>query len=86
MARSLFESLGLFAAPFLVYALFLVLRARHPLLVAHWSRGRLFWLTLSGFALVIAGFLYAGFAGSNRSGVYVPAHIEHGRLTPGRFE
>ena len=41
MARSLLESLGLFAAPFLLYALFLFFRARHPLVVAHWSRGAL---------------------------------------------
>jgi hypothetical protein len=86
MARSLFESLGLFAAPFFFYALFLIFRARHPLLVAHWSRGAVFWLTLSGLCLAIGGFLYAGLFGASRSGVYVPAHVENGRLTPGRFQ
>jgi hypothetical protein len=86
MARSLFESLGLFAAPFLLYALFLMFRARHPLLVAHWSRGAVFWLTLGGLGLAIAGFLFAGFSGINRQGVYLPAHIDNGRLTPGRFQ
>lgn len=86
MARSILESLSLFAAPFLLYALFLIFRARHPLLVAHWSRGALFWLTLAGLGLAIGGFLYAGFFGANRAGVYVPAHVENGRLTPGRFE
>ncbi|WP_298426858.1 DUF6111 family protein [Rhodoblastus sp.] len=86
MARSLFESLGLFAAPFVLYALFLIFRARHPLLVAHWSRGALFWLTLAGLLLAISGFLYAGFSGAARRGVYVPAHMENGRLTPGRFQ
>ncbi|MDI9846860.1 DUF6111 family protein [Rhodoblastus sp. 17X3] len=86
MARSLLESLGLFAAPFLLYALFLIYRSRHPLVVAHWSRGALFWLTLAGLCLAIAGFLYAGFFGANSAGVYVPAHIENGRLTPGRFQ
>jgi Family of unknown function (DUF6111) len=86
MARSLFDSLALFAAPFLLYAFFLFLRARHPLVVAHWSRGALFWLTLAGFVLVILGFVYAGFFGSAATGVYVPAHMDHGRLTPGRFQ
>lgn len=86
MVRSLFESLGLFAAPFILYALFLILRARHPLLVAHWSRGALFWLTFAGLALAIAGFLYAGFFGAARQGVYVPAHVDNGRLTPGRLQ
>ncbi|MGP0104554.1 DUF6111 family protein [Rhodoblastus sp.] len=86
MARSLLESLGLFAAPFLLYALFLFYRARHPLVVGHWSRGALFWLTLAGFSLVILGFVYAGLFGAAPSGVYVPAHMDHGRLTPGRFQ
>lgn len=86
MARSLFESLGLFATPFLFYALFLIYRARHPLVVAHWSRGALFWLTLAGLGLAICGFLYAGFYGAVPAGAYVPAHIENGRLTPGRFQ
>ncbi|HUO54553.1 MAG TPA: DUF6111 family protein [Rhodoblastus sp.] len=86
MARTILESLGLFAAPFLLYALFLIFRARHPLLVAHWSRGALFWLTLAGLGLAIAGLIYAGFFGSRSSGVYVPAHMENGRLTPGRFQ
>lgn len=86
MARSLLESLGLFAAPFFLYALFLIYRARHPLVVAHWSRGALSWLTLAGLALAISGFLYAGFFGARSSGVYVPAHMDHGRLTPGQFQ
>jgi hypothetical protein len=86
MARSLLESLGLFAAPFLLYALFLIYRARHPLQVEHWSRGSVFWLTLAGLGLAIGGILYVGFFDSDRSGVYVPAHIDNGRLTPGRFQ
>jgi hypothetical protein len=86
MARSLLETLGLFATPFLLYAMFLVYRARHPLVVEHWSRGALSWLTLAGLMLAIAGFLAAGFFSGREEGAYVPAHVEHGRLTPGHFQ
>jgi hypothetical protein len=87
MARSLLETLGLFALPFVLYALFLVFRARHPLLVEHWSRGAVSWLTLAGLLLAIGGFLVAGFFGGRSGGAYIPAHIdEHGRLTPGHFQ
>ena len=87
MARSLFESLGLFATPFALYALFLIFRERHPLLVASWSKRALSGLTLAGLLLAIGGFLVVGFLGMRKEGVYVPAGIdEHGRLTPGHFE
>ena len=47
MARAVFETFGLFLAPFALFALFLALRARFPLAVEHWTRGRLSWLTLT---------------------------------------
>jgi uncharacterized membrane protein (DUF485 family) len=86
MARSLLESLGLFASPFLLYALFLIFRARHPLLVASWSRGAVSWLILGGLGLVIASFVVAGLTSGRQSGTYIPAHIENGTLAPGRFQ
>jgi hypothetical protein len=87
MARSLFETLGLFAAPFVLYAIFLVFRARHPLLVEHWSRGAVSWLALAGLLLAIGGFLVAGLLSGRDGGVYVPAHVdEHGHLAPGHFQ
>jgi heme A synthase len=87
MTRSIFESLGLFAAPFVLYALFLIYRARHPLVVEHWSRSALSWLTLAGLLLAIGGFLVAGFSSGRSGGVYVPASIDdHGRLIPGHFQ
>lgn len=86
MARSFLESLGLFAAPFVLYALFLMFRARHPLLVEHWSRGAVSWLTLAGLLLAIGGFLAIGFLSGAEEGVYVPAHIDHGRVIPGHIQ
>jgi hypothetical protein len=86
MGRVLLDGLGLFAAPFLVYGLVLVLRQRYPFVAESWSRGSLAWLTLTGLVLVVAGLLLFGsFAGRYR-GAYVPAHIEDGRLVPGHIE
>jgi hypothetical protein len=87
MARSLLETLGLFSLPFLLYGVFLAFRARHPLLVEHWSRGAVSWLTLAGLLLAISGFLVAGFVEGRSRGAYIPAHIdENGRLSPGHFQ
>jgi hypothetical protein len=87
MARSFLETLGLFALPFALYALFLGFRARHPLVVEHWSRGAVSWLALAGLLLAIASFLVAGFFEGRSHGAYVPAHVdENGRLAPGRFQ
>jgi hypothetical protein len=85
MSRVLLESIGLFLTPFALYAAFLIFRARHPLIAASWSRGALSWLMLAGLALVIAGFVLAGFS-SREQGAYVPAHVENGRLVPGYFQ
>ncbi len=85
MPRALLEALGLFLAPFALYAAFLIFRARHPLVAESWSRGALSWLTLAGLALAIAGFVYLGFFGVEQ-GAYIPAHMENGRLLPGRFQ
>ncbi len=87
MARSFLDSFGLFAAPFLLYALFLLFRARHPLVVEHWSRSAVSWLTLAGLLLAIGGFLAIGFLSGTDGGVYIPAHIDkNGRLTTGHFQ
>ena len=40
MGRTVLDPLMLFLSPFAVYALYLVLRARYPLEVEHWTRGR----------------------------------------------
>ena len=86
MARAILESLGLFAVPFLLSAAFLVYRARHPLVVEHWSQAALSWLTFLGLALAISGLVAAGVFAPRSSGAYVPARIENGVLTPGHFQ
>ena len=50
MGRTLLETLGLFLSPFVLFALYLILRSQFPLAWEHWTRGRLSWLTLAGLA------------------------------------
>jgi len=85
MTRALLESIGLFLTPFVCYAAFLMFRTRHPLIAASWSRGALSWLTLAGLALAMAGLASLALFGPEQ-GAYTPAHVENGRLLPGRFQ
>ncbi len=86
MARAIFETVGLFLAPFVAFALYLALQSRYPLAVAHWTRGRLSWLTLAGLAAAAAGLLAINAFAPRGHGRYVPAHLENGVIVPGRFE
>jgi hypothetical protein len=86
MARNVFESLALFLSPFAVYALYLALRARYPLEVGHWTRGRVSVMTLIGLAAAVLGLVTINAFAPRGRGVYIPAHVENGVLVPGRFE
>lgn len=83
MIRSLVDELGLFLIPFAVYAVLLVATRRKLLHLDTWSRSST-WLAMAGFALVFAGFLYAGLESRPMSG-FEPTHLENGRIVPGRF-
>lgn len=86
MLRGLLEVLLPFLLPFAGYALFLTLRSRYPFVVSAWTRGRLGALVVCGLALAVASLLLAGLFSPRSHGDYVPAHIEDGRLVPGRME
>ena len=86
MARTIFETVGLFLVPFAAFAVYLLLRARYPLAVEHWTRGRLSWLALAGLAAAAGGLLAANLLAPRGHGRYVPAHLENGVIVPGRFE
>jgi hypothetical protein len=82
MSRVFFDGL-LFLLPFALYAAYLRLRQhdedirakQHP-----WTA-----LFASGLFLVAASFVLWGlFEDANRRGVYVPPHLQDGRLVPGR--
>jgi hypothetical protein len=86
MGRAAFETFALFLAPFALFALYLALRARYPLAVEHWTRGRVSLLTLAGLVAAVLGLLFLEATAPRATGVYVPAHVENGVLVPGRFE
>lgn len=86
MSRAVLESLALFLSPFAVYVVYLLLRARWPLEVDHWTTGRVSLLTLIGLAAAVLGFVALSLFAPRGQGVYVPAHVENGVLVPGRFE
>ena len=83
MISRIFFDLLLFLLPFALYAAYLRLRQhdeempskQHP-----WTA-----LFISGLVLVAASFVFWGvFENANQRGVYVPPHLEDGRLVPGR--
>ena len=61
MGRAVLEPLALFLSPFAIYALYLILRARYPLAVEHWTRGRVSLMALIGVAVAFAGLLVMEF-------------------------
>ena len=86
MGREVLEPLALFLSPFAVYALYLALRARYPLEIEHWTRGRVSIMTLIGLAAALLGLIAMNAFAPRGRGVYIPAHIENGVLVPGRIE
>jgi hypothetical protein len=85
MTRVVIEPL-LFLAPFAVYAIYLVLRARYPLAVEHWTSVRISALTVAGLAAAVLGLVALNLLAPRGQGVYVPAHRENGVLVPGHFK
>ena len=86
MGRTVLDPLMLFLSPFAVYALYLVLRARYPLEVEHWTRERVSIMTLIGLAVAVLGLVAINAFAPRGRGVYIPAHIENGVLVPGHIE
>lgn len=73
----------LFLLPFAIYAVYLRFRPdseNEPALSHPWTG-----LIIAGLVLVAASFVFWGvFENANQRGVYVPPHLEDGRLVPGR--
>ena len=86
MGRGLLDAVLLFFVPFLVYAGVLVVRRRYPFVLKAWTDGPLAQLIVAGLALAILGILAAGLLSGRSTGNYVPAHVEHGTLVPGRMQ
>jgi hypothetical protein len=84
MIRPVLTELALFLTPFVAYALFLWLTRGGVLDRVNWSFGRLGWLLMAAFALMIGSFvMLAQWGGAPPGSTYVPAHIEDGAFVPG---
>ena len=85
MTRAVIQGLVLFLLPFVLFAVYLVVRRRNPLLWSHWSDQSL-WLTIAGLGFVVVSLLATGLLAERQTGTYVPTHVENGRVVPGHFE
>jgi hypothetical protein len=86
MLRAALEPIAMFLSPFAVFAIYLVLRARYPLAIEHWTRSRVATLTIIGLGVAALGMALLAFFAPRGQGTYVTAHIENGQLIPGRIE
>ena len=84
MIRAILGEAALFLLPFAAFALFLVVTRRNPLQWASWSE-QTAWLVITGLALAVGALVVSGLVGERSTGAYEPAHMEDGRLVPGRF-
>jgi hypothetical protein len=77
----------LFLLPFVAYALWLVVTRRTLTNVADWQVKTIGYLALAGAVLVILILVvFVHLDTDAPGGVYVPAHLEDGRIVPGHFE
>jgi len=86
MWRAFLEPIALFLSPFIVYALFLAVSNGVPFKARAWTSGVVSSLTLAGLAIAALSVLLLGFEAPRGQGAYTPAHMENGRLVPGRIQ
>jgi Family of unknown function (DUF6111) len=87
MIRPILIEIGLFIAPFVVYAAFLVLTPNGLLQSSAWGARRIAALGIAGFVLMLGSFVFfAQFSGAPPGSTYVPAHIENGKFVPGKTQ
>jgi hypothetical protein len=85
MIRPILTEIGIFLIPFAVYAVYLVASRSQLFHRASWPLHVVGWLALGALLLTILSLvLLAHFSGAPPDSTYVPAHIENGRLIPGR--
>jgi hypothetical protein len=87
MIRPVLTELALFLAPFALYAVFLFVTRAQVFDRDAWSWRVVGWLTIAALASVVLSFLVlARFSGSPPHSTYTPAHMENGKLVPGRTQ
>jgi hypothetical protein len=87
MIRPLATELLLFLAPFALYAAFLFATRAGVFDPDAWSTRALLWLGLAAIVCAAIGLaVLMQFSRAPAHSKYVPAHIENGKLVPGRVE
>ena len=84
MIRAIFGETLLFFLPFVIFALFLILKRRNPFRLAAWSDATV-WLVIAGLACVVVALVITGITADRETGAFEPPHLENGRLVPGQF-
>jgi hypothetical protein len=85
MIRPVLTELALFLAPFVIYAAFLWFAKPAVLDREYWTKKTLMTLVIVALVLMIGSFVVIGhFAGAPIGSSYEPAHVENGKLIPGR--
>ncbi len=93
MTRILLQIALPLALPFLAYAMWLAVERRRAEKLGRgevpgWSEAPVVWLGAAG--LTLAAIATAGFVllqdGEKTGGVYVPPHLENGRVVPGHLD
>ena len=83
MIRPIATELGLFLAPFVVYAAFLLATRAGIVHPDAWTMRRVTGLVIMSLLLMAGSFLVlAEFEGAPPGSTYVPAHIEDGKFVP----
>jgi hypothetical protein len=84
MIRYGLTELALFAAPFMLYGVFLWTTRAGAFDPEAWPISRIVWLAAAAVLLMVGSFVYfANFTGAPPGSTYVPAHIENGKFVPG---
>jgi hypothetical protein len=84
MIRPILIEIGLFIAPFVIYAALLAATSNGVLQPSAWDVRRIAALGIAGFVLMLGSFvIFAQFSGAPPGSTYVPAHIENGKFVPG---
>jgi hypothetical protein len=87
MIRQIAIEVGLFLAPFVLYALFLLATNAGVVPRKAWTPPRLAALVIVSLLLVVGSFLVlAQFSGAPPGSTYVPAHVENGKFVPGKTQ
>ena len=85
MIRPVLTEIALFLAPFAIYVAFLWFTKAAVFDREQWTRKTLLTLVIVSLVLMIGSFVVIGhFSGAPPGSTYEPAHVEDGKLIPGR--